>query len=93
MRATITTDGTYPNRCTLRYEDEYGHQIERDFFAPASGGYVREDWSNPRQVCEGLSSMGATLVWNPARDATLADLIRRERRSAQAAERRRWAGR
>ena len=81
-RARITTDENFPNRCTLRYEDEYGNQIERDFFAPAGGGYVREDWSNPRQVCERLSGGGATLVWSPKRDATLADLIRRERREA-----------
>jgi hypothetical protein len=81
-RARIIADETYPSRCTLRYEDEEGHVIERDFFAPRDGGYVREDWSNPRQVCERLSGGGATLVWQPKRDATLADLIRRERRAA-----------
>lgn len=89
-RARITTDDGFPNRCTLRYEDEYGEQRERDFFAPRDGGYVRENWGSPRQVCDRLSGGGATLVWRPDRDATLADLIRRERRRALAAERARF---
>lgn len=88
-RATITT-GEFPNRCTMRTQDEYGNTIERDFFAPRNGGYVREDWINPRQVCERLSGGGATLTWNPAHDVTLSALIRRERKRDMAAERRFW---
>jgi hypothetical protein len=86
-RAMITSDSGFPNRCTLRYETDLGDVVERDFFAPLEGGYVRENWSQPRQVCERLSSGGATLVWNPKRDATLADLIRRERAAAMRRER------
>lgn len=93
MRTTITSDAGYPNRCTIRYEDEAGQLVERDFFAPAEGGYVREDWRNPRQVCERLQGGGATLVWSPERDGTLASLVRREWRARRAAERRFWAAR
>ena len=85
----LTTDAGYPNRCTLRYADAYTDVVEtRDFFAPADGGYVKENWSSPRQVCGNLSGGGATLTWNPKRDAALADLIRREYRAMRAAERR-----
>lgn len=87
MRTQFITDG-WTNRCTIRYDYD-GRAIERDFFAPPSGGYVREDWANPRQVCERLQGGGATLVWSPA-SGPLVNLIRREWRGRQAAERRRW---
>lgn len=90
-RTTIRSDHGYPNRCTLRYVDDLGTPVERNFFAPVGGGSVREDWTQPRQVCEYLARMGATLIWDPTRDATLAALIRRERRAAQDADRRFWA--
>lgn len=89
MRTTITAD--QDNRCTLRYEDEMGDPVTREFFAPSGGGYVREDWTNARQVCVRLSSFGDTLIWRPV-TGTLADLIRRERRAALSAERRRRRG-
>ncbi len=66
------------SRCTLRYTDEYGNSSDREFFASQSGGAVYEGDRNPRQVCEGLKRLGATLYWQPDFDATLADLIRRE---------------
>lgn len=91
MRAQFITAGDWPNRCTIRYtDDDSDRVVERDFFAPPSGGYVREDWTNPRQVCERLQGGGATLVWSPA-SGPLVNLIRREWRARQAAERRRWA--
>jgi len=93
-RTTITS--TQANRCTLTYEDDMGRTVERDFSAPQDGGYVREhhDSGNTTQPCERLSKFGATLIWHPSsRTPTLADLIRRERKAALAAERRRWARR
>lgn len=74
--------GELPNRCTLRFTDYNGDVRERDFFAPPGGGYVREDWSNPRQVCERLYQRGATLIWDAKLYPTLAALIRRERKRA-----------
>jgi len=87
-RARITADADYPNRCTIRYEDEYGYPLHREYYAPTQGGYVqRVGWG---QVCEKLQGGGATLTWNPSHDKTLADLIRRERRAAMRADRQRW---
>lgn len=93
MRTAFTQDRDYPNRCTLRYTDDAGHVVDREFFAPAGGGYVRENWGNPRQVCEHLSGGGATLIWEPTRDAQLVDLIRREWSAGRRAERRSGAAR
>lgn len=90
QRARITTDEHFPNRCTLKAEDEYGDVRERDFFAPPGGGSVRENWSNPRDVCAGLMGGGWVLEWNPEKHPKLADLIRRERRRTLAADRKMW---
>lgn len=82
MRMKLISDVSYPNRCTLEYSDACGHRIARDFFAPAAGGYVREDWTNPRQVCENLFARGSTLVWYPSAEyPTLAHCIRAEYRA------------
>lgn len=77
-RARITEHS--PSACDLTFTDESGVRRVREFFAPRGGGYVQESWLDPRQVCEGLSGTGHTLVWRPSTDTTLADLIRRERR-------------
>jgi len=81
MRTQITQD-SHPHRCTIRYEDDLGNLVERDFFATVGGGYVREDRSNPRQVCEQLESRGVTLMWDPSQ-GPLSTLIRREWRARQ----------
>lgn len=86
MRTQITADPGYDNRVTLRYEDEGGELVTRDVFAPYGGGYVREDWSNPRQVCERLERFGSTLIWSGS--TPLVDLIRWEYRRRRAAQRR-----
>ncbi len=85
-RTTIRRDDA-SNRATMTYQDDMGRVVTREFFAPAEGGYVRENWNNPRQVCAMLAGGGATLVWNPKRDPELVDLIRRERAQAMRAER------
>jgi hypothetical protein len=74
----------------LRDRDEYGDPIIREFWVPASGGYVREiDARHPgasgQQVCGMLASRGATL--ESSREGLL-DLIRREYRRAVAYDRR-----
>lgn len=92
MRAQIIASDSYANRCTIRYEDDCGTMVERDFFAPAAGGYVKENWSDPRQVCERLASTGNTLLWYPS-EGPLSQMIRRERAKALRAERQMWASR
>lgn len=86
MRALFIKSNHGPHRCSLRYDDERGRRVERDFFAPPGGGYVREGWSDPRQVCDRLGSTGATLVWDPA-SGPLVELVRREWRAMRRAER------
>lgn len=100
IRTRIIADAADSSRCTLRTHDEDGELVTREFFVslPSSGlGYVREWVSggrDARQVCEGLSDAGATLMFGPCPQyPTLAHLIRAEHRRAQrarAAETRRW---
>lgn len=77
--------GDSPHECTMRFLDEHGNYYERNFFAPSNGGYVRENYHQPRQVCEGLRRLGNTLWWDPKYDKTLSALIRRESRRDWAA--------
>jgi len=94
MTTTIRTRfaaGETDSRCSLTYVDETtGNPITRVFFAPASGGYVQENWAQPHQVCARLQGSGHTLVWSPSQDGPLVNLIRREWKAWQAAERRQW---
>lgn len=77
-RTTIRQDR---EEVVLIASDNMGERIERRFWAPRSGGYVREV-TNARpgalgaQVCSGLSSRGGTL--SVAAQADLLALIRRE---------------
>lgn len=56
----------------------------RTYWAPGTGGYVRDVTHQPgtlgRQVCDGLATMGTTLSWNPA-NGPLVNLIRAEHRA------------
>jgi hypothetical protein len=75
----------------LRWEDDFGHDTVREFWAPSNGGYVREiDNQHPGtlgvQVCDRLAHSGYTLS---ARPDTLERVIRREYRRMVVADRRR----
>ena len=70
--------GEMDNRCSITYQDDMGTTVTRDFFAPGNGGYVREDWDSPRQVCGELRGGGWTLMWDPKRHPKLVDLVREE---------------
>lgn len=87
MRTTIKTnrDGSV----TLSYDstgfDCEDVRVERTFFCPATGGYVREcDKGNYSQVCCGLSDRGSTLYCSSPEK--LPDMIRREYRAIRRAE-------
>lgn len=88
-RTRITADDGYPNRCSMRTEEDGSVRV-LDYYAPADGGYVREHWLGCRQVCEWLGTTGRALTWKPdsRRYPTLAHLIRAEHKKRQAAERR-----
>lgn len=90
-RARFVAKPDFPYRCTMHDHDENGAPLTRDFFAPACGGSVYEDYRNPHQVCEGLGSLGNTLVWRPGCYATLTALVRRERQKSLRRNRRYWA--
>ena len=85
-RTRISFDG---HSVTLRYYDEDEERVvERQFYAPLRGGYVRErarNGSDP-QVCRELCSMGETLEISA--NESLLNLIRREWRARRASERR-----
>jgi len=92
-RAAIRQDGSeVVLRCT---DDMTGERVERRFWCPPSGGYVREvTASRPgtlgQQVCAGLTHRGGTLsVRTPA---DLIGLIRREWQAAKRAARSERAG-
>lgn len=89
-RTSITVDKA--GYVTISYDDEFAGRVERTFFCPVDGGYVRESDKAHRypQVCEKLGSMGSTLVAS-SREA-LPALIRREYRAMRRAEARRIAG-
>jgi hypothetical protein len=80
------------NHVVIRYADCYtGEIIEREFWAPSGGGYVREiDAAHPgttgRQVCELLEGVGPTLYWGG--HGRLIDVVRREYRAMRRVERR-----
>lgn len=58
MRTTITK--TDSNTVTLKAIDPVTEEpIEREFWIPRSGGYVRDE--SGRQVCKRLASRGDTL--------------------------------
>lgn len=81
MRTKFIQDDLRTNRCTIESDDVYGNRVSRDFFAPEDGGHVKYDWSNPRQICEGLAAQGPTLTWHPSeKTPTLGALLRREHR-------------
>lgn len=93
-RAAIRQDG---NEVVLRCIDpDSGERVERRFWAPQSGGYVREVSDGKpgtlgQQVCDGLAHRGNTLhVSDPSQ---LIALIRQQWaqvRRAAATERARW---
>ena len=69
--------GLFENRATVTRRDPYvGDEMVLRFWAPAAGGYVLD--GDGGQVCKGMRYFGPTLMWDPAHDGTLADLIRRE---------------
>ncbi len=78
-RASIRQDG---DEVVLRYTDDMtGERIERRFWVPGSGGYVREvcganHGTLGQQVCAGLSHRGYTLGVGSA--DRLLPLIRKE---------------
>jgi len=79
-RAQIRQDGS---EVVLTYADPMtGEQIVRRFYAPANGGYVRDQ--SGRQICQGLSHRGNTLVLTGGN--SLISLIRREWQVARRAE-------
>ena len=83
MSTRITTDPGFPHRCTLRTRHADGSVVQRDFFTAPDGGYVRENWDRPRQVCDQLAPRGVTLLWRPSQAfPTLAARIRHEHRAA-----------
>ena len=62
---------------TIRYHDRIEcTDIERTFWIPDRGGYIRERISG-RQVCERLNTMGNTLTATPE---SFVGIIQRERR-------------
>lgn len=81
MRLTVTDYGSV----VIRYWDDLrDSMVEREFSVPRLTGtaYVRE---GDRQVCDGLASMGRTLLCTAAQ---LPDVIRSEYRRMRRAERR-----
>lgn len=86
-RTTIRQTG---GEVTLTYSDSVtGERIERRFWAPPSGGYVREVTAQRpgilgNQVCGGLVDRGSTLFVRSPGD--LLALIRREWQAARRAE-------
>lgn len=86
-RAAIRQDGA---EVVLRCNDPVtGERIERRFWAPRSGGNVREVTDDRpgtlgQQVCAGLASRGGTLSVRSPDD--LLALIRREWQAAKRAE-------
>jgi hypothetical protein len=91
-RATITQRAS-PESCTLEYTDAAGTKHRRVFFAPADGGEVHENPSDPDFVFSGLLIGGEVLGWDPRNHPTLSDLIRRERRRGLALNHQRKARR
>ena len=74
-RFTIMSDGTV----SVIYSDVLGVRLNRQFFCPVEGGYVRERMVNDyTQVCERLSHTGHTLM---STRGTLLNDIRREYRA------------
>lgn len=83
-KASITADDF--GRVTLSYDSEC-ERVIRKFTCPDEGGYVRELTAEGTvQVCERLSSRGATLMCGTR--FGLIDKIRREYRAMRAAEKR-----
>lgn len=83
--STTKIYATAVNTVEMITDDPFGGEtpIAREFRVPMSGGYVRE---GSQQVCEGLARLGLTLSVNEPEE--LLQLIRREHRRSQAAERR-----
>ena len=69
---------------TIYYEN--GDVRLTQWYARASGGYVRD--GQGRQAFDMLASAGPALEWEPESGLTLAQLLRREWRRGQDAERR-----
>lgn len=83
-KASITADDF--GHVTLSYDLE-GERVIRSFTCPDEGGYVSElTMRGVYQVCERLSSRGATLMCGNR--FGLIDKIRREYRAMRAAEKR-----
>ena len=93
MKTTIKTNSN--GSVTVSYDSTGWRgedvRVERTFFCPTTGGYVREydDKGQYPQVCDGLSNRGSTLDC-PSR-AKLPDMIRREYRAMRRAEKREYA--
>lgn len=81
------------NRVLMRYEDDMGEIVTREFWSYGAGSCVREVTDDRpgtlgHQVCGKLSHGGNTLIWSGT--APLVDLIRREYRALRRADHRRW---
>ena len=69
---------------SISYDDYMtGERVTREFWIPISGGYIRE---SERQVCNGLSDRGYTLMANDQDD--LLGAVRREYAAMRANDRR-----
>ena len=94
MRTRIQTVFDAPNLCEVVIPEGDGKVVHTTYWAPSGGGYVRDVTTQPgtlgRQVCEGLSYMGNTLLWAPSH-GPLVKLIRREYHAERQCERRRMA--
>ena len=78
-RTRIFQDG---GSVILQYNDQMtGDRITRTFYAPACGGYVRDD--HHRQTCIGLAMSGPTLYIKNAAD--LLPTIRKHWKAARRA--------
>ncbi len=77
---------------TIKTTNELGEKTDRTFAVHSSGGYVYEVTASGdrKQVCDGLTSTGSTLMWSPS-NGDFTAYIRRERRRGLAATRRAMA--
>jgi len=80
----------YDNQCFIEIPEDGGEIARTEYWAPSSGGYVRNVSRHPGtsgyQVCDRLCYTGNTLYWNGS--VPLVGLIRREYQAARRHERR-----
>ncbi len=83
MKFRTKIESVSSNQAKITYYDDLSDEIvTREFFAPISGGYVREASASYPQVCERLYNTGNTLEWYPKYGGLITS-IRREWRRRQ----------